>query len=93
MPKDLDSATSKKREQQARLHRRATEVFADAVRQDPDDRLAFLDEACGGDKPLREEVEALLAHDSDREIARITGPRRALDLLASLLRPGSTRPH
>ena len=74
-----------------RLHRRATEVFSEAVQRDPGDRDTFVESACAGDPALRSEVCALLAHDSGKEIARTTAPRRVLEALASLLKLGPTR--
>jgi serine/threonine-protein kinase len=38
-------------------------IFAAALEREPSARSAFLDEACGGDKELRAEVESLLAND------------------------------
>ena len=44
--------------------RREMAVFTRAIEIPPEDRAAFLDEACGGDESLRRRVEALLrAHD------------------------------
>jgi hypothetical protein len=43
-----------------RLH----ELFDDALRQPPDQRAAFVAQACGDDAGLRGEVQALLAHDA-----------------------------
>src|SRR5438270_328927 len=37
------------------------ELFHAALEREPDDRAAFLDEACAGDQQLRREVEALIA--------------------------------
>ena len=43
-----------------------SEIFRDAARLAPDERAAFLNEACGSDRSLRDEVESLLrAHDPD----------------------------
>ena len=45
-------------------------LFNDALERPPDERLAFLAEACGSDAELRAEVESLLAvHDSDADFA------------------------
>ena len=39
-------------------------IFTEALEVGPQDRDAFLDNACGGDDDLRDKVEALLkAHD------------------------------
>ena len=43
--------------------RRVEELFAVVVERPPEERGAFLDSACGGDRELREELESLLAHD------------------------------
>lgn len=43
---------------------RAYELFEEALECPPDQRAAFLSEACAGDAELRAEVEALLEHDS-----------------------------
>ncbi len=37
-------------------------LFASALERDPDQRAAFLDQACAGDPSLKQEVESLLAH-------------------------------
>lgn len=41
----------------------AYELFEQALRRSPDDRPAFLLEACGNDAELRSEIESLLEHD------------------------------
>src|SRR6266566_307249 len=41
--------------------RRVDNLFQAALDFRPERRSAFLDEACGGDQPLREEIESLLA--------------------------------
>jgi serine/threonine-protein kinase len=38
-------------------------LLASALDRDPEDRTAFLDEACDGDEELRREVASLLAKD------------------------------
>jgi WD40 repeat protein/tRNA A-37 threonylcarbamoyl transferase component Bud32 len=44
----------------------AVELFGNALELPPEDRAAYLERACGGDGPLRNEVESLLdAHPSD----------------------------
>src|SRR3954466_6883922 len=40
--------------------KRDIEIFAEAVQLPIEERMAFLDGACGGDKNLRERIEALL---------------------------------
>ena len=42
-------------------YEREQEIFAQALELDPAKRSAFLDEACGSDGDLREQVESLLA--------------------------------
>ena len=46
---------------------RAFELFEQALRRPPDERAAFLDQACGEDVELRAEVDSLLEHDSRLE--------------------------
>ena len=40
-------------------------LFEEALKRKPEERAAFLDEACGGDAELRREVESLLAHHDE----------------------------
>ena len=47
--------------------RRIEEVYHSAQEQAPDQRAAFLAEACGGDDELRREVESLLRHGDSPE--------------------------
>ena len=42
---------------------RIKELFEEVTEREPADRSAFLQEACGGDEALREEVESLLAEE------------------------------
>ena len=42
-------------------------LFQAALEREPDERAAFISEACGGDDSLRREVEALLAADGKLE--------------------------
>jgi|GEM_PF-4449487 len=42
--------------------RRAYALFEQALGRPPDERIAFLADACGSDTGLREEIDALLAH-------------------------------
>jgi hypothetical protein len=44
--------------------RQVDQLFQSVLELAPEDRLAFIHEACGGDDSLRREVEALLAADS-----------------------------
>ena len=39
------------------------QLFQAALEREPEERAAFISEACGGDDSLRREVEALLASD------------------------------
>jgi len=43
--------------------RKVDKLFAAALERDPDDRAAFLDAACGGDRELRREVNKMLNFD------------------------------
>jgi serine/threonine protein kinase len=45
--------------------RQVDQLFQAALERAPDDRSAFISEACGGDDSLRREVEALLAADGE----------------------------
>jgi eukaryotic-like serine/threonine-protein kinase len=45
---------------------RAKELFGSARDHEPAERSAFLEQACGGDEELRQEIEALLAAPSSR---------------------------
>ena len=44
---------------------RIEDIFHQAVELSPAQRSAFLDKACGTDRDLRQEVESLLAHESE----------------------------
>jgi serine/threonine-protein kinase len=44
------------------------EIFQAAVERAPEERAAFLDEACAGDPNLRQEVESLLAQDDQKTL-------------------------
>ena len=46
-------------------HARVTEILNRTLELPPEQRSAFLDEQCGDDSRLREEVESLLVHDRD----------------------------
>jgi len=58
-------------------------LYHSAAALQPDDRAAFLEQACGGDPELRQEVESLLAHDEQAENF-IESP--ALEIAAELAR-------
>ena len=62
---------------------RVAEVFESALEQDPAERLAFVQQACAGDRELSDEVDALLAEVQDPEPLAIDGPVGAVivDLL------------
>ncbi|MEP6903711.1 MAG: serine/threonine-protein kinase, partial [Actinomycetota bacterium] len=47
--------------------RHVKEIFADALRQTPENRGQFLDRVCGEDKPLRREIESLLSSYDNAE--------------------------
>ena len=44
-------------------------LFQDALEREPADQPAFLEAACGGDWPLRDEVVALLEFDEGEGVA------------------------
>src|SRR6516162_2441028 len=46
----------------------AEAVFCEALEKEPAERVAFLDRACGGNEPLRREVQSLL--DAHRKVGR-----------------------
>ena len=45
------------------LDPRLEDLFNSALEQEPDERAAFIEQACGGDAALREQLESLLAAD------------------------------
>jgi tetratricopeptide (TPR) repeat protein len=47
------------------VHARAKDIFLDAVAISAQDRRAFVEQACGGDAALRDEVESLLKFHDD----------------------------
>ena len=49
----------------AERYDRVRELFAEALERPPGERARFVNEACGGDPALREEVESLLAADRE----------------------------
>jgi hypothetical protein len=57
---------------------KVAELFEGAVSRSPEERAAFLDEACASDESLRREVETLLASHQDED--------GALDKIASDVR-------
>ena len=52
-------------------------VFEAALEREPQERAAFLDDACADDEALRREVDSLLAHDS-RAAGFLSTPAAAL---------------
>jgi eukaryotic-like serine/threonine-protein kinase len=60
-----------------------TDVFNDAVEQPPDERAAFLERSCDGDKALRRKVELLLKyHDRSGDFIKSPAFEAAPELLA-----------
>ncbi len=57
-------------------------IFTAAVELEPDERAAFLTEACGPDDELRQEVESMLAHDSPETLFGSRAIKEATQLLA-----------
>ncbi len=57
-------------------------VFAAALELEPEEREAFLDRACAGDKQLRTQVESLIAHDGPESF--VGGPEEATRVLANV---------
>jgi eukaryotic-like serine/threonine-protein kinase len=63
--------------------RHVKELFYSALEQAPDERAAFLAEACSEDKTLRAEVESLLAsHDEDGSLEGLPGAALAAQFVA-----------
>jgi ABC transport system ATP-binding/permease protein len=48
---------------EAKLWQQINDLFAEALKRRPEDRAAFLEQACDGDETLRKEVDSLLAAD------------------------------
>jgi TolB-like protein/Flp pilus assembly protein TadD len=57
-------------------------IFSAAVELKPDERLTFLDQACGADDELRKEVELMLAHDLPQSLVGARAIEEATQLLA-----------
>jgi serine/threonine-protein kinase len=68
--------------------RQVDQLFQPAIERAPEERAAFISEACGGDGSLRREVEALLAADGQAE-SLIEAPAYAV--AAPLIVGGDTR--
>src|SRR5688572_9422146 len=47
--------------------RQVEEIYHSALKREKSQRAAFLEEVCANDKPLRREVESLLAHKEQTE--------------------------
>ena len=75
------------------FHERAQELFLRALEQPADRRDRWLDEACAGDRALRDEVGSLLRHHSPRQplVEETGGPARLL-VVRDLSAPTWTRP-
>lgn len=63
----------------ADIWRQVEEIFQCAIERAPEERAAFLEEACAGDQSLRREVESLIA--ADREAGSFIDPRQSASLL------------
>lgn len=62
------------------------ELFQAAYELTPDERKRFLAEHCAGDSALRDDVESLLAHESEASGSFLAGSQQPTT--AALLRPG-----
>src|SRR5215469_16563820 len=70
---------------------RVQRLFLEAVDLSPEERVRFLDSACGDDAEIRSEVESLLIHDgaSERHIAEaLVGTAQSLSDAVNL-KPGT----
>ena len=47
----------------AERYQQIDQIFQAALALEPDQRAAYLDEACSGDEPLRKQVESLITSD------------------------------
>jgi Tol biopolymer transport system component/serine/threonine protein kinase len=87
----------KEDEMSAERYQQAAHLYHAALEREPDERAAFLDEACGGDDELRREIESLLkAHDKAGNYFAAPAMEVAAGLLAerrSLLRVGQSLSH
>src|SRR5262245_9141514 len=70
--------------------RQVDQLFQAALERAPEDRSAFIGEACDGDDSLRREVEALLVADGEVE-GFIEAP--AYEVAAPLIAGGETQSH
>ncbi len=65
------------------------ELCYEALQLEPDQRKAFLDQACAEDQALRQEVESLLSYQQEAEDSFDTP---ALEVAARLLAKGQAMP-
>jgi serine/threonine-protein kinase len=65
------------------------ELFHAALERAPQERAAFLDQACGGDEALRREVESLIAADAETESVAVALPAQ---VAAEMLREDQAQP-
>ena len=74
-----------------------SKIFRDAAKLAPQERAAFLNEACGSDRSLRDEVESLLrAHDPDGSFLQspavvVTELQRIRELPGTMIGPYKLR--
>ena len=72
-------------------HQRLTDIYLEAFDLQGEERISYLDQACGDDLSLREEVEAMLAThaESDTGLDGLLAdePTILRDLLTDLNRP------
>jgi serine/threonine protein kinase/Tfp pilus assembly protein PilF len=69
--------------------KQVNDLFQSAVERAPDERAAFLDEACQGDEPLRREVESLLtSHERSENFIELPAYQVAPQLVTND-RPGA----
>ena len=73
----------------AAKHTRAKEIFVEVMDLSAKERESYLEEACGGDAELFEEVETLLAHHSPVSVIETTPGRQTAEdreIMASVAR-------
>src|SRR5262245_26536544 len=60
------------------------QIFQSALEQDPAERSAFLDQVCGNDPELRNEVESLIAsHDEASDSIEIIAAEAATAMISA----------
>ena len=65
------------------LWRQINQLFHSALEREPEQRAAFLDQACGGDAELQREVESLLAADAETaHTTKVLSAQVAAEMLA-----------